>query len=92
MLETLAARSEPLDLDDDDDEETAAAGDREPGERWRLLVLEFAPLAAGEANAWLAEHGLQRRIDTPKTIAELHALLRGAGATGSRAGPGVGFG
>lgn len=146
MLETLAARSEPLDLDDDDDEETAASGDREPGERWRLLVLEdagellgiaapaeigrgfsrllnivdgllgqgsralilvttneplgklhpaalrpgramatleFAPLAASEARAWLAGRGLERRVDTPKTIAELHALLRGSTSTGN---------
>jgi hypothetical protein len=156
MLETLAARSEPLDLDDDDDddEEPSAAGDRESGERWRLLVLEdagellgiaapaevgrgfsrllnivdgllgqgsralilvttneplgklhpaalrpgramatleFSPLTAGEASAWLAEHGLERRIDTPKTIAELHALVRGAWADGTCAEPGVGF-
>jgi hypothetical protein len=153
MLETLAARSEPLDLDDDDDE-TPAVGGREPGERWRLLVLEdagellgiaapaevgrgfsrllnivdgllgqgsralilvttneplgklhpaalrpgramatleFAPLTAGEATAWLAERGLERRIDTPKTIAELHALLRGSAETRRRPAADVGF-
>lgn len=147
MLETLAARSEPLDSDDDDDDddETFAAGDREAGERWRLLViedagellgvaapaeigrgfsrllnivdgllgqgsralilvttneplgklhpaalrpgramatLEFAPLTASEASAWLAERDLKRRIDTPKTIAELHAIVRGAMSSG----------
>jgi len=154
MLETLAARSEPLDPDDDDDEETSGSGGREPGERWRLLVLEdagellgiaapaevgrgfsrllnivdgllgqgsralilvttneplgklhpaalrpgramatleFAPLTPGEAGAWLAEHGLQRRIDTPKTIAELHAILRGAAEARTCVGAEVGF-
>ncbi len=37
MLQVLAGRSEPLDLDEDDDEAR-----REPEERWRLLVLEDA--------------------------------------------------
>jgi hypothetical protein len=152
MLEALAGRSEPLDLDDDDDAPTS--GGREAGERWRLLVLEdagellgitapaevgrgfsrllnivdgllgqgtqalvlvttneplgklhpaalrpgramatleFAPLTATEASVWLARRGLERRIDAPKTIAELHAILRGGASTGGPAGSGVGF-
>ena len=56
-----------------------------------MATLEFAPLAPAEASAWLAKRGLERRLDEPKTIAELHAILRGVEATGRQAGPGVGF-
>lgn len=152
MLQVLAGRSEPLDLDEDDD-----GTRREPDERWRLLVLEdagellgvtapaeigrgfarllnvadgllgqgtralilittnealgklhpaalrpgramatlqFAPLGAAEASTWLAERGLDRRISSPATIAELHAILAGTSAAGRHvAAPApVGFG
>lgn len=56
-----------------------------------MATLEFTPLASPEARAWLAERGLERRIDTPKTIAELHSILRGAASMGRLAGSDVGF-
>jgi hypothetical protein len=156
MLRVLAGKSEPLDPDDDDEEELAE-WEREPGERWRLLVLEdagellgvaapaevgrgfarllniadgllgqgsralilvttneplgrlhpaalrpgramatveFAPLAVTEASAWLAERGLERRLESPVTIAELHAMLAGSSTAGAPAAvrTPVGFG
>jgi ATPase family associated with various cellular activities (AAA) len=42
-----------------------------------MAALEFAPLRADEATAWLSERGLERRVDSPKTLAELHAILTG---------------
>ncbi len=56
-----------------------------------MATLEFAPLAPAEASAWLAQRGLERRLDEPKTIAELHAILRGVESTGRPAGSRVGF-
>lgn len=88
MLSVLASRSEPLKLDLDDDEEPSEQ-DRKPDERWRLLVLEdagellgmaaveFVPMRATEAAEWLASRGLERELDAPATIAELHAMLVG---------------
>jgi len=48
-----------------------------------MAALEFAPLRADEATAWLAKRGLDRRVDSPKTLAELHALLAGGQADGA---------
>ena len=45
-----------------------------------MATVEFAPLGPAEATAWLRERGLERDVDSPATIAELHALLAGAGA------------
>jgi hypothetical protein len=57
-----------------------------------MATLEFTPLAAAEASAWLAARGLERRIGVPATIAELHAILAGtaAAATPTTRAP-VGF-
>lgn len=57
-----------------------------------MATLEFAPLAAAEASAWLARRGLERAISTPVTIAELHAMLAGTPAVSSAAPTPVGFG
>jgi len=43
-----------------------------------MATVEFAPLGAAEAGAWLAERGLERRLHSPATIAELHAMLAGS--------------
>lgn len=40
-----------------------------------MAALEFAPLQAAEANAWLAGRGSERRVESSTTIAELHAML-----------------
>lgn len=40
-----------------------------------MATLEFAPLSAAEATAWLARRGSERTIDIPASIAELHAVL-----------------
>ncbi|HJX33087.1 MAG TPA: hypothetical protein VJ257_02720, partial [Solirubrobacterales bacterium] len=45
-----------------------------------MATVEFAPLESAEASAWLAERGVERRIDSPATIAELHAILAGFSA------------
>lgn len=151
MLEVLAGRSEPFDLDIDGFEDASPP----KSERWRLLVLEdagellgvaapaeigrgfarllniadgllgqgtralilittneelgklhpaalrpgramatveFAPLSAGEANAWLARKGSERRVESAATIAELHAMLAGRQLAGSsRPRAAVGF-
>jgi hypothetical protein len=42
-----------------------------------MASLEFAPLRAPDANAWLARQGADHRVDSPTTIAELHAILAG---------------
>ena len=36
-----------------------------------LADVEFTPLSAAEANAWLAARGHERRVDRPTTLAEL---------------------
>jgi ATPase family associated with various cellular activities (AAA) len=56
-----------------------------------MATLEFAPLDAHEAGAWLEEHGLQRPISSPATIAELHAVLSGATAGRAPSRSEVGF-
>jgi ATPase family associated with various cellular activities (AAA) len=38
-----------------------------------LADIEFVPLSVEDANAWLAAHGLERRVGQPTTIAELFA-------------------
>ena len=53
-----------------------------------MAALEFAPLRADEATAWLAERGVDQRVDSPKTIAELHAMLAGGQPAGAAAGTG----
>lgn len=55
-----------------------------------MATLEFAPLAAAEASAWLAERGVERRLESPATIAELHAMLAGSSAAAPSHAP-VGF-
>ncbi len=58
-----------------------------------MAALEFAPLAAGEATAWLAERGVDHRIDSPSTIAELHAILAGSSTAAPEVAPTpIGFG
>jgi hypothetical protein len=56
-----------------------------------MAAIEFTPLGVEESNRWLERHGIQRTVDSPSTIAELHALRAGA----SCSAPGVaqvGFG
>ena len=53
-----------------------------------MAALEFAPLRADEATAWLAGRGLDRRVDSPKTLAELHAMLAGGEPAGAAAATG----
>lgn len=57
-----------------------------------MAALEFAPLSTAEADAWLAARGSDRRVESPATIAELHAIVAGTGeeAVGSTGVP-VGF-
>jgi hypothetical protein len=38
-----------------------------------LADIEFTALSCGEANAWLAAHGRERRVDRPTPLAELFA-------------------
>ncbi len=49
-----------------------------------MATVEFGPLGPSEATAWLRERGLEREIESPATIAELHAMLAG---TPALAGP-----
>lgn len=53
-----------------------------------MAALEFAPLRADEATTWLAGRGLDRKVDSPKTLAELHAMLAGGQPAGAGAGAG----
>jgi hypothetical protein len=46
-----------------------------------MATIEFGPLEAGEASAWLRQRGVERSISEPATIAELHAILAGAPAS-----------
>jgi hypothetical protein len=55
-----------------------------------MATVEFAPLEATEASAWLAERGLERKLDSPATIAELHAMLAGSLSVAAAPAP-VGF-
>jgi hypothetical protein len=55
-----------------------------------MATLEFAPLGAAEASAWLAERGVEREVHSPATIAELHAMLAGSSTSLSLRAP-VGF-
>ncbi len=56
-----------------------------------MATVEFAPLSPTEATAWLCGQGLDREIDTPKTIAELHAMVAGTSTAPNSRTP-VGFG
>ena len=42
-----------------------------------MAAVEFVPMRATEAAEWLASRGLERELDAPATIAELHAMLVG---------------
>lgn len=42
-----------------------------------MAALEFTPLRADEAVAWLASRGAAQAVDAPATLAELHAMLAG---------------
>jgi len=53
---------------------------------------EFTPMRANEANAWLAARGVERTVNSPATIAELHALLAGSHATAPAAERGTRLG
>lgn len=56
-----------------------------------MATVEFAPLGAAEATAWLRDRGADREVASPATIAELHGLLAGlSSAAPARAS--VGFG
>jgi ABC-type nitrate/sulfonate/bicarbonate transport system substrate-binding protein len=55
-----------------------------------MATVEFAPLEAAEASGWLAERGLERKLDSPATIAELHAMLAGSLSVAAAPAP-VGF-
>lgn len=57
-----------------------------------MATLEFGPLDACEARAWLAERGLDNAISSPATIAELHAIVAGASAGRAPSHRPVGFG
>jgi hypothetical protein len=39
-----------------------------------LSVVEFGPLAAGEANAWLSSRGSDHVVERPMTLAELYGI------------------
>jgi hypothetical protein len=56
-----------------------------------MATVEFAPLAVEEANRWLRHHGVGRSVESPVTIAELHAILAGV-STSTPAYTPVGFG
>jgi hypothetical protein len=59
-----------------------------------MATVEFAPLEPAEATAWLRQRGLEREVEFPATIAELHAILSGAPASAGRVAKSetVGFG
>lgn len=46
-----------------------------PGRTW--TEVEFPPLTAGDANAWLEARGCDARVDRPAMLAELFALAGG---------------
>lgn len=57
-----------------------------------LADIEFTPLSATEANAWLAARGHERRVDRPTPLAELFATATdGPLAAETEAAPAFGF-
>jgi hypothetical protein len=56
-----------------------------------MAQLEFTPLSSAEASAWLNRRGVDRKLDSPATIAELHALAAGTNASNPSPST-VGFG
>jgi hypothetical protein len=58
-----------------------------------MTNLQFTPFGTREANTWLANRDIDRRVDSPATIAELHAFLRGSppDPAPAAAGGSVGF-
>jgi hypothetical protein len=56
-----------------------------------LADIEFGPLSVAEANAWLAAHGHDHRVDRPVTLAELYAHPSHGPNTVDESAP-VGFG
>lgn len=57
-----------------------------------MATLEFGPLDASEARAWLAERGVEDAIASPATIAELHAIASGGHSGKRRVRSPLGFG
>jgi len=51
-----------------------------------MAAIEFVPLRADEATAWLAERGIDCRVDSAKTLAELHAIAAGRQPSSAEAG------
>jgi ATPase family associated with various cellular activities (AAA) len=56
-----------------------------------MATLEFAPLSAAEAAAWFAGRGVDRKVGSSATIAELHAILAGGQSKPQAGGAAVGF-
>ncbi len=52
--------------------------------------VEFRPVPANEANAWLEAHGSAERVTEPTTLASLYAILEGIEPGTAR--PVAGFG
>lgn len=46
-----------------------------------MAQVEFTPLSPAEGTAWLRGRGVKRKLESPATIAELHALVAGAPAS-----------
>ena len=65
-------------------------GARRPGRC--LADIEFTPLSATEANAWLAGRGHDRRVEEPTPLAELFATATDGPLAVEKAGaPAFGF-
>jgi hypothetical protein len=58
-----------------------------------MAALEFVPMQADEASAWLAVRGIEREVQSSATIAELHAMLAAGSAAEVSVGreKGIGF-
>jgi hypothetical protein len=62
---------------------------RRPGRCW--MAIDFGPLGADEANAWLALAGVERAVARPATLAELYTIAEGREPGTEGAGEGFGF-
>jgi hypothetical protein len=56
-----------------------------------LADIEFTPLSASEANAWLQSHGHERRVSAPTPLAELFGQTEGAVLETGSPSPSFGF-
>lgn len=56
-----------------------------------LADIEFAPLSPEEANAWLAKHGHDRRVDRPTFLAELFGQAESGPLAAEAETPAFGF-